>query len=928
MTASNKNLFRFANSLKLTLAMFVVIATVFSFYAYSEKRIDRANELRLQSFLLADELRQSSDDLTRMVRSYVATGDIIYKQHYQEILAIRDGTQARPVDYRNIYWDMVLEDDKRPSPSGEAISLLQLMQQTGFTETELGKLVQAKTNSDALTHTELAAMALLESTQSATETNRVKAMQMLNDLAYHQAKYQIMQPINEFYQLMDQRTLKAVHAAENTATLIRGLFVVFGLLLVVTLWRAYRALYATLGCSVDTLQQRIIQLGNGDFSSPIPVPRGMKNSVLDWLSETQVNLARIEAEREQAIMELRQSEERFQIMFRTHSAVMLLIDPDTGCIIDANYAAEQFYGYPAGVLLGMSISGINQASPYTVSTERQKALAIQKNYFIFPHKLANGDIRTVEVHSTPIKHNNSTLLFSIIHDISERVRAEAQLKDYRNHLEKLVEERTSALLIAKEAAEAANIAKSAFIATMSHELRTPLNAILGFSELMTMDTAATTKQKDTLAIINRSGEHLLSMINDVLDISKIEAGHFELDNHTFDLLKLFQELGEMFTIRAQHKQLSFSLEIASDTTQYINTDSGKLRQVIINLLSNAIKFTKHGGVILNANTQTLPTETMVMLVIEVIDSGMGISDEQQALLFKPFVQLPQQDADTKGTGLGLAISKSLVELMGGTICISSALGVGSRFKIEFPVAIASANTVVIAEPLPPVKSIAPNQPEWRLLIVDDNPDNRLLMVNLLTPVGFQLREAENGQQAITAFEQWQPHLIWMDMRMPVMDGYEASMRIRQLKGGDAIKIIALTASVFKEQHDHIINAGCDAVLHKPFQAQEIFAALTKYLGVTFIYDEIPAPIDLPRLKITAQMLSTLPLNLRQQLLETATNLDTEETDTIIANIRLLAPDIADGLQEMADNYQFEQIIELVTASENHQQNIINHHLAI
>ena len=469
---------------------------------------------------------------------------------------------------------------------------------------------------------------------------------------------------------------------------------------------------------------------------------------------------------------------------------------------------------------------------------------------------------------------------------------------------------------ARDEAEAANIAKSAFIATMSHELRTPLNAILGFSELMSMDSNATTSQKDTLAIINRSGAHLLNMINDVLDISKIEAGRLELEIQAFDLLKLIEDIGDMFSIRAQSKQLSFKVEIASNIQQYIKADSSKLRQILINLLGNAIKFTHDGGVILRVSTQPLADNVLVLLVIDIVDSGSGIAADQQAELFKPFVQLTQENSDVKGTGLGLAISKSLIKLMGGGIHVSSILGVGSTFTIELRVPIASADNIVITEKTPPVKSIAPNQPQWRLLIVDDNFDNRLLLVRLLTSVGFEVREAENGQQAVNIFEQWQPHLIWMDMRMPVMDGYQATSKIRQLKGGDAVKIIALTASAFIDQHDSIINAGCDAVLHKPFHAPEIFAMLTKQLGVKFIYDDRPSTVTLPTVKVTAQMLSTLPVALQQQLYEAALNLDIEETDAVLSQIRQLVPDIANDLQKLAENYQFEQIVHLIRIANN------------
>ena len=379
---------------------------------------------------------------------------------------------------------------------------------------------------------------------------------------------------------------------------------------------------------------------------------------------------------------------------------------------------------------------------------------------------------------------------------------------------------------------------------------------------------------------------------------------------------MLQDIGEMINCRVLNKQLDFNLEIAADMSQFANIDSGKLRQVVINLLGNAIKFTTQGTVILRAHSQPSSVAKISLLIIEVIDSGIGISDDEKNQLFQPFVQLTQENSDVKGTGLGLAISKSLIELMRGTISVSSVLGEGSTFRIELPVELATTNEIVTETNFQMVKSLASNQQIWRLLIVDDNTDNRLLLVTALKNLGFEVYEAENGQTAIEAFKSWQPHLIWMDMRMPTMNGYEATAKIRQLEGGDAVKIIALTASVFVDQHKNIIDAGCDAVMHKPFHIPEIFAALTKHLGVQFIFqEERRETARLPALKITAEMIATLSLTLRRQLHQATLKLDTEEIDGIITQIRKTDSEIANSLDAMAKNFQFEQILELVAVME-------------
>ncbi len=505
---------------------------------------------------------------------------------------------------------------------------------------------------------------------------------------------------------------------------------------------------------------------------------------------------------------------------------------------------------------------------------------------------------------------NVGILLQRVGNLLEREHLRKEVEAHRDLLEARVAERTMALVIAKEAAEAANRAKSVFIANMSHELRTPLNAILGFSELMAQDHTISAKQKETLAIINRSGVHLLNMINNVLDISKIEAGHLDLDIRAFDWLKLLHDISDMIKVRAENKRLDFSLEISPDVPAFIKADSGKLRQVLIALLENALKFTVQGQIILRSDALPLPTVAKSMLKIEVIDSGTGIPVNKLDDLFKPFVQLARADSGLEGAGLGLAMAKSLIELMGGQISAGTVQGVGSTFKIELPVAIADAGQVATETQYLSVKDIAPAQPAWRLLIVDDNADNRLLLETMLRQAGFQVDQANNGQEAIDKFVQWQPHLILMDMRMPGMDGYQATAKIRQLPGGDVIKIIAVTAGAFQEQLDSIFDAGCNAVIHKPFQAAEVFAALVKYLGVKFIYQDQPDPASSSMAELTPEMVVKLPLALRQKLNEAALNLDIEETDAVIAQIHNITPEIANALQELVKHYQFDQIIHL------------------
>lgn len=291
----------FSRNVIFTSLWFVLVVVTFTMYVSAEKNVDEQNRLRINSFKLAEELRQSSDDLTRMVRSYVQTGNPIYKTHFQEVLDIRNGVSPRPVNYEGIYWDLVQADDKRPRPySNQKVALLERMGAQGFTSEEFSKLAEAKANSDALTQIEFRAMEVIETAAPLTDTIRAQAASMLHDQAYYQAKASIMKPINEFHQMMDMRTQAALNNALTAASILRWVFITFGIVLVWLLWRSYFLLRHTLGASVDDLHEHIVRLGQGDIASPMPVPKGMSGSVMEWLSETQMNLAKIDAEEKAA----------------------------------------------------------------------------------------------------------------------------------------------------------------------------------------------------------------------------------------------------------------------------------------------------------------------------------------------------------------------------------------------------------------------------------------------------------------------------------------------------------------------------------------------------------------------------------------------------------------------------------------------------
>ena len=484
----------------------------------------------------------------------------------------------------------------------------------------------------------------------------------------------------------------------------------------------------------------------------------------------------------------------------------------------------------------------------------------------------------------------------------------------------ILKERSFALAEAKEAAEIANQTKSNFLANISHELRTPLNVILGFTQIMHRDATLSPEQRETLRIINHSGEHLLLLINDVLEVTKIESGKTDLHYNDLDLYYLLNSLLEMLKLKAENKGLNLFFIQDENLPQYIRTDESKLRQILINLLSNAIKFTIEGVVklqvkILNPATERSAAHNsrLTNLLFEVTDTGMGIAETELESLFEPFVQTESGIKSQQGTGLGLAISHKFAQLMGGDINVISKPGQGSTFSVTLPVELVAEFPVKLPENRR-VIGMAKDQPSHRILIVEDRWENRLLLRNLLEPLCFEIREAENGREGIAIWQEWQPHLILMDLQMPIMNGIEATKYIKTHDSNSQTKIIALTANVFNTQRAEMIAKGCDDYITKPFKEEILFKKIAQSLSVTYLYEkEISSPVHSSNNweKLTKEDLAIMPKQWRNQLNDAALQLNSELLQELIQEIPDEHQSIKIYLNNKIENFDFDQILELL-----------------
>ncbi|MGE3300608.1 MAG: response regulator, partial [Arcobacter sp.] len=702
----------------LNTLLFISVAIVINKYQKSTINLEDAYNMQYKSLILADELRQSSDDLTRMARTYVITGNPMFEEQYKTVLAIRNGELPRPKRYNGIFWDFLTLQGNKPKLDGEKIPLRDLMRNANFPDSELNMLFTSQNESDDLTKLEHKAMnaikgKFLDKDGNYTikgEPDFALARELMHSKEYHEAKIRIMEPLDRFYRAFENRTKQKVDEARATVKELEFYVNVIVLFSIIFFLMSFFIILFRIVYPIDLLRRVMLKLSQNDMSVEID-----KNK----------------------------------------------FDDEVGDMIGA-----------------------------------------------------------VEI----FKDNTQKLLTS-----------EHQIKQ------------------AMQEATTANKAKSVFLARMSHELRTPLNAILGFANILQKSQNINKQEKENLNIIKRSGEHLLNIINEILELSKIEAGKMELTPKSFNLFDLIKEIDDIFSFRCESINLNFEIK-TNNLPKYIKADEQRLRQILINLLGNSLKFTKEGFISLYVY------ELNNKLFFEVKDSGIGISKEYQEKIFKPFEQVKKDNYTSEGTGLGLSITKELITLMAGNIYLKSQVGVGSEFYFSINYEKADENKIK-KESSKNIVAVKNQDFSKTILVVDDIKENRDLITWLLESYNFKTLQASSGIEALEIYKKEKIDLIFMDILMERMNGIETILAIRQKD--KKIPIIALSANVFEEDKNEAIKSGADDFIAKPVEEKEILLILEKYLYIELEYENKEKRIDVKK------ELETLPQEFVEKLKQKA-----------------------------------------------------------
>ncbi len=744
---------------------FISVAIVINKYQNSTIKLEDAYQMQYKSLRLAQELRQSSDDLTRMARTYVITGNSMFEEQFKRVLDIRNGVKPRPKRYNGIFWDFYTLGDKKPEFDGEKVALRELMKRANFPESELNLLFISQNESDDLTNLEHKAMSAVKGIFQDNEGNyTIKgkpdfklAREIMHSNEYHEAKIRIMKPLDDFYKAFENRTQEKVNEARamvkeqefyvNVIVLFSVIFFLMSFFIIL-----FRIVYP-----IDLLRVAMLRLSSNDMS--------------------------VELEKNR-------------------------------------YDDE----------IGDMIGAVN----------------------IF-------------------KENTQKLIES-----------EHQIK------------------LAMEEAKSANKAKSIFLARMSHELRTPLNAILGFSNILKKSMNATNEEKNNLNIIKRSGEHLLNIINEILELSKIEAGKIEIIPKVFQLKELIEDINSIFAFRCKEKGLEFKIEFENNLPDFVKMDELRLRQILINLLSNSVKFTNSGVISLYIY------ENNKKLFFEIKDSGIGIKKEDLKKIFLPFEQIKHDNYNKNGTGLGLSITKELVTLMNGSIYVKSQVEKGTEFYFSLEYDYAKKDEMVLESKSKDIVGLEKFKNQKTILVVDDIEINRTLLTQVLTLYGFTIIEASSGFEALEIFKSKELDLIFMDIKMSGIDGLETIKQIRKIEKTNPIPIIAVSANVFNEDKQSAIKSGANDFLAKPIDEKELLLILSKNLSLELKYSKKESQNELVK---EFEDFNSLPKEFFKKLNQKALQMDNKEILLLVEEYNLSEKSKL-YIKSMLDEFKYQELMSL------------------
>lgn len=629
---------------------------------------------------------------------------------------------------------------------------------------------------------------------------------------------------------------------------------------------------------------------------------------------------RAERERQRLEDELHSAERRCQTLFDGFIDALLILDLD-GRIVSVNETACTLLQKSSTELLGTHLFALDASGvgPEVHAARLGAVRSFGHACFEIRYERADNTRLVFAAKLRLVDDGKGPNIFVVAREVSEHKRIGDELRQLTAELEHRVAVRTDelersnvALAEAKAEAERANQAKSLFLARMSHEIRTPLNAILGFSQLLLRDAVMALEDREQLLTINRSGEHLLALINDILEMSRIEAGSAQINATTFNLEGLVRDIAAMFKLRAQNKGLTLSVRLGRDLPPAVVADESKLRQIFINLLGNAVKFTQRGHITWHVHIAV--QEECCRLITAVEDTGPGIETADLARLFDKFSQT-SLGARAGGTGLGLAISREFARLMGGEITVESEVGKGSSFQVDLPIELGSVEALAIQTRVRTIATIRPGSGPWRVLVVDDQPDSRALLVKMLSSIGFETCAASDGPQAIARFEELRPHAILMDLRMPSMDGFQTTRAIRQRPDGNTPVIIAVTASTFEDDRRRALDGDMDDFVAKPFHDVDILETLARHLSIDYVTMDnarTPTPAALPIAR-DAEDLSQVPAQLLHALRSATVAAEYDRALELVTDLAATVPATAEELRRLVRSFDYQGVIDRLGA---------------